>query len=50
MLIWQMISLLYKLSIVIGMAVCIKLIWGLVVIPVIRIIKQNKKGRGKYDK
>lgn len=50
MLIWQTISLLYKLSIVIGVAVCIKLIWSLVVIPVIRTIKQNKKGRRKYDK
>ena len=50
MLIWQMISLIYKLSIAIGVAVCIKLIWSLIVIPIIRIIKQNKKGSGKYDK
>lgn len=50
MLIWQVISLLYKLSIAIGVAVCIKLVWSLVIIPIIRIIKQNKKGSGKYDK
>lgn len=42
MLIWQVISLIYKLSIAIGMAVCIKLVWSLVVVPIIRAIKHNK--------
>ena len=42
MLIWQIISLIYKLSIAIGVAICIKLVWGLVVIPIIHAIKHHK--------
>lgn len=42
MLIWQIISLIYKLSIAIGVAVCIKLIWSLVVVPIIRAIKHHR--------
>ena len=42
MLIWQIISLIYKLSIAIGVAICIKLVWSLVIIPIIHAIKHHK--------